>query len=209
MIKRVFTYSLFTFAFILVSVTFITATNFSQLGVAMIIYLIFALFAYKAFPHFWGSYSKKPDMLSLPNGYDEKIEGIKVEETKITDIDKRAFLKIIGAAGLSFFLISLFGRRVESFLFGQNLARITGTSDVSKTEVGSPASAIDEYSISGFDHQADAYFGYIKKDGSWYIMKEDPNTKLFLYAKGNSKFPKNWENRKNLKYDYYNSVFKP
>lgn len=213
MIKAVFTYSLLTIAFILVSLIFLSAINLTQLGVGILIYLLFALFVYKAFPHFWGTHSKKPDVPSSSSNEqaektEEKVVIEKTASVGISDIDKRAFLKLIGASGILFFLISIFGRRVESLLFGQNPTQAQENLTADKTS-STPASSRDEYRISGIDNEAGGYFGYIKEDGGWYIMKGDPSTRSFLYVKGNSKFPENWENRENLKYDYYNNIFKP
>ena len=208
MIKIAFKYSLFIIAFILVSATFITAVSFTHLGVAMIIYLLFALFVYKAFPHFWGSYTKKSEVFRLPSEQDEpeeKTQRITKEETAITDINKRAFLKLIGATSILFFLGSIFNRRIENLVFGQNPKEFSTSNGKTNVVTTSPT---DEYKISGIDYDADGYFGYIKKDGSWYIMKGDPGTKSFLYVKGTSKFPENWDNRQNLRYDYFHKVFK-
>ena len=57
-----------------------------------------------------------------------------------------------------------------------------------------------EYVISDIDDTSD-YYGFTKKNGSWYIMKvEEENV---LYIKGDSEYADNWTNRANLNYDYF------
>jgi hypothetical protein len=62
------------------------------------------------------------------------------------------------------------------------------------------------YEISDVDDAAyPAYYGYIEKDGAWYIMEE--NAGAFRYAKGASNYTTSWTNRAALVYDYYDAVF--
>lgn len=188
----------FVMVLALVVATFITAKSYTQLGIAIILYPLLAIFAYKVFEHtIW-----KPSQPAVT--VVEKVEAVKKEYVGVSDIDKRLFLKVIGATGLSFFLISIFGRRAENFLFGQN--QTTQPAPAGKTSAASP-SPTDGYTISEIDEGIVGYFGFINKDGAWFIMKRDTDSGSFRYAKGKSDFPGNWKMRENLKYDYFHNVF--
>lgn len=195
----------FVMAFALVVGTFITAKSYTQLGVAIILYPLLAFFAYKAFKNsIWKPSLKKPQAAMQHAAVSARIEDFKKESVSVTDIDKRLFLKVIGATGVSFFLMSLFGRRAENFLFGQNQA--AQPAPAGKTATASP-SPTEGYTISEIDEGTVGYFGFINKEGGWFIMKRDTDSGSFRYAKGKSDFPGNWKNRENLKYDYFHNVF--
>lgn len=202
----------FVIALALVVGVFITAKSYTQLGIAVLLYPLLIIFAYKVFQdQILGSSLKKQAAAVHPTVATTKsdlaaakLEDVKKERMGIADMDKRLFLKLIGATGLSFFLISIFGRRVETLLFGQNLGQFV--SAPAKTQTA-PSSPTDGYTISEIDDSIVGYFGFINKDGAWFIMKRDTDTGSFRYAKGKSDFPGNWKNRENLKYDYFHNVF--
>lgn len=195
----------FVMALALVVATFITAKSYTQLGVAIILYPLLAFFAYKVFENsLWRPFLKKPQAAMQYAAVSAGVEDFKKEGVSVADIDKRLFLKVIGATGLSFFLISLFGRRVENFLFGQN--QTTQPTLTGKTSAAS-LSPTDGYTISEIDEGIVGYFGFINKDGEWFIMKRDTDNGTFRYTKGKSDFPGNWKMRENLKYDYFHNVF--
>lgn len=203
MTKIFLTYVAFTVACVVVIMTFITSTNYIQLAIATLLYPFLIIFAYKILPLKTLAVSKKPiAKIQLP-----VIPAEKKENTDVSDINKRAFLKLVGATGLSFFLISIFGRRVESLIFGQSVGP-TPSSIGNYPETNSTvASPTDEYKISEIDDNIVGFYGFIKKEGGWFIMKQDANDGSFRYAKGESNFPENWKNRQNLKYDYFHNVF--
>ena len=62
------------------------------------------------------------------------------------------------------------------------------------------------YKISEIDEGEITYYGFAKKDGSWLIMKENIDGS-FRYSKGADDFPGNWDDRDDLKYDYYHNLF--
>ncbi|HHD92284.1 MAG TPA: hypothetical protein ENL06_01500 [Candidatus Portnoybacteria bacterium] len=66
-------------------------------------------------------------------------------------------------------------------------------------------SIIDIYHISDIDDSSPAYYGFVDKDGNWYIMKEDTGT--YRYCKGTTDYSTNWSNRASLTYDYYDNIF--
>lgn len=200
--KTILTYGSLALASVVVIVTFITATTYLQLAAASLLYPALIFFAYKVLPLRPGYALKKDGVAVHPHVTSEA----KTQSVGISDIDKRAFLKLIGATGLSFFLISVFGRRIEALLFGQNLVKVPGG-------IGGPigtaiaSSPTDGYKISEIDDNIVGYYGFINKEGGWFIMMEDTNSGSFRYAKGDSDFPGNWKKRESLKYDYFHNVF--
>lgn len=62
------------------------------------------------------------------------------------------------------------------------------------------------YALSGADDDKMIY-GYIDKDGGWYIQKYNSNDKTYKYIRGASGFSSNWNNRSNLTYSFFNEVF--
>lgn len=205
MYKLLLTNFSFLIAGAVVVATFVTAKTYIQLGIAIILYPLLAFFAYKLFENtIWKYPSIKSAVLAHPwVNETEKLEDVKKERVAVADIDKRLFLKLIGATGLSFFLISLFGRRVETFLFGQTPA--TQPAPAGKTAAAS--SPTDGYTISEIDDSIVGYFGFINNEGAWFIMKRDTDGGTFRYVKGGKDFPGNWKKRQDLKYDYFYNVF--
>ena len=59
------------------------------------------------------------------------------------------------------------------------------------------------------DDSSPNYYGFLDKDGNWYIMKEVVATgaDTYRYIKGTSGYTTNWTNRTTLTYDYYNNIF--
>ena len=204
--KSLLTYSSFVIYCLVVIAAFITATNYMQLAVAVILYPLLAYFAFKAFPRKTRAHHLKHVTTNQPP---EKPEARR-QDVGISDINKRAFLKLVGATGLSFFLISVFGRKVETLLFGQYPASRAPRGNAPGVETSAPiasASPTDSYKISEIDDGIVSYYGFIDVNGGWFIMKGDTNSGSFRYAKGNSDFPGSWENREHLKYDYFYNVF--
>ena len=58
------------------------------------------------------------------------------------------------------------------------------------------------------------YYGYLSRDGSWYIMKEDQSVDgdsdelSWKYVKGSSGYSTAWTNRESLDYDLLDETFK-
>lgn len=206
--KTLLIYFGFVIACLVVIVTFITATTYTQLAVASLLYPPLIFFAYKVLPfNNDRGVSRKPATIHITTHH-EKVSNSKTENVTVSDLDKRAFLKLIGVTGLSFFLISIFGRRIEAILFGQNLVPIPGSTNnplVDKTSAA--ASPTEGYTISEIDDNIVGYYGFINNQGGWFIMKEDANNGTFRYTKGSSDFPGNWKRRENLSYDYFHNVF--
>ncbi len=128
------------------------------------------------------------------------------------DPERRKFLKLIGAAGGSLFLMTIFTRNAEASFFGS----MPGPGSISvKNSTGTlidPAEKkpTDGYNITEIDDTgADTYYGFVNKDGAWYIQKE-LSTGAYRYIKGSSDFTNvttGWPNRTSLTYGYFNDVF--
>ena len=128
------------------------------------------------------------------------------------DPERRKFLKLISAAGGSLFLLTVFTRKAEASFFGS----MPGPGTISiKDSLGvkidpSEKKPTDGYNITEIDDSGvDTYYGYVNKDGAWYIQKE-LSTGAYRYTKGSSDFTNattGWPNKTNLTYNYFNEVF--
>lgn len=142
----------------------------------------------------------------------EKDTAEKAAEGKILsgfDIDRRMFLKLIGSAGITLFLFSIFTKKAEGAFFGS----VPGPGTISlKDTTGAkidPAvkQPTDGYTLAQVDDGvSNTYYGYLNKDGAWYILREDSSSN-YRYSKGSSSFSTNWTNRASLTYDYFDVVF--
>lgn len=119
---------------------------------------------------------------------------LKLEKPKSFDVNRRAFLKLIGTAGASLFLFSIFTKKAQAAFFGS----VPGPGTVAiKNKTGEqidPAekSPTDGYAISQLDADGSpAYYGYIDKNGAWYIMKENADGS-YVYVRGSSGFAAGW-----------------
>ncbi|HCR36224.1 hypothetical protein A2130_03225 [Candidatus Woesebacteria bacterium GWC2_33_12] len=139
----------------------------------------------------------------------DKIKSIKNPDY---DPERRKFLKLIGAAGGSLFLLATFTRKAEASFFGSmpgpGTVAVKNSSGVQIDP--SEKHPTDGYNITEIDDSGvDTYYGYINKDGAWYIQKE-LSTGAYRYIKGSSDFTNattGWPNRTNLTYNYFNEVF--
>ncbi len=113
---------------------FVTADTYIQLIAASVLYMLIVFTAYKFFVSRKSEASASVQAGFIPNTStaasaatnttnDAQPETVQVEKEKenisITDIDKRVFLKLIGATGLSFFLYSILSKRSETTFFGK------------------------------------------------------------------------------------------
>lgn len=124
------------------------------------------------------------------------------------DLNRRTFLRLIGSAGVSVFLLSIFTGKADAAFFGSVPGPGTvGVKDASGNLID-PAEKkpTDGYNISQVDDATPSYYGYVEKGGAWYIVKEDA-TGAYRYAKGSSNFSTSWTGRAALSYDYFNAVF--
>jgi len=117
-------------------------------------------------------------------------------------------LKLIGSAGILALILGLFGRRggIPNLLGNANLDSVA-LKDTSGNIVN-PAqdSPTDGYSISQIDDSVPSYFGFVNKEGSWFIMREGEDS-AFRYVKGDTNFGTSWASRSKLNYNYFDKVF--
>lgn len=145
--------------------------------------------------------------------YEDYEEGIiepeELTDAEVSDINKRLFLKLIGSAGLSMFVFSLFTKKTHAAFFGSMPGPGIINIKDSAGDVIDPAEKepTDGYEIADVDDDTiPAYYGFIDKDGNWYITKEDTNGG-FRYVRGTTNYVNNWTNRDLLTYDHFNNVF--
>lgn len=188
---------------------FMGATNLPQLISAV---LFFPLAFY-----FWLLVGpKKKQAISFPEiipaKAEEKVIKLKKVKERRLDFDRRAFLKLIGTAGTTIFLFSIFTRKAQAAFFGS----VPGPGTVGlKDSAGNlidPAEKYptDGYKINQLDDSSPSYYGFTNKDGAWFIMKEDATTGDYRYTKGDSDFTNattGWPNRINLTYGYFEDIF--
>lgn len=210
------TYLGFIIAGAVVIIAFVTSTNYQQLAIAVTSYVAFAFLALNAFPRKARrvSVTEVPQVTQMPVKPMETVQvatptAPEKEETGIPDIDKRAFLKLIGGAGLTIFLFSLFNKRGEGLLFKNVPAAGPLTLQDSNGKVVDPAERqpMDGYKISEVDDNIITFYGFTNKVGAWIIMREDTETGSFRYLKGASDFPHSWAKHEKLAYDYFHNVF--
>lgn len=206
-VHKTLRYSTLAIATVFVVLVFLTSKSYAQLAVAIVLYPILAYFVLQVFPRMS---SKKPLVTIKIPEFPQVTHTANQHSTRkaeVADIDKRTFLKFVGAAGLSFFLFSLLGNRVESFLFGGASNPISAPSSTDDSVGSATGLGTDGYKISEIDEGSVTYYGFTNKNGGWLIMREDTSTSSFRYTKGDSSFSRNWSNRKNLRYDYYSNLF--
>jgi hypothetical protein len=136
------------------------------------------------------------------------ISGEELTATEVSDINRRLFLKLIGTAGLTTFLFALFTKSSQAAFFGSMPGPgVVAIKDSQGNKID-PAekSPTDGYEIAQVDDAANpAYYGFLNKDGHWYIARD--NNGEYYYARGTNNFPGSWGIRASLNYDLFNNVF--
>ena len=145
-----------------------------------------------------------PASASLP-----RVEGEELNDIQVADINRRLFLKLIGAAGLTTFLFALFTKSTHAAFFGS----VPGPGTIAlKDTAGNKIDPAEKQPTDGYEiSQVDdttipAYYGFVDRDGRWYIAKEG-NGGEYRYFRGASDFAVTWSDRQSLVYDYFNNVF--
>ncbi len=105
------------------------------------------------------------------------------------DTDRRRFLKLIGSAGLALFLFALFTKKAQGAFFGSVPGPGTIALKDSSGALVDPAvkHPTDGYRIARLDDNIPAYYGFLNKDGAWFIMREESDG-TYKYAKGTVNF---------------------
>lgn len=132
------------------------------------------------------------------------------KRARVEEPQKRAFLKLLGGAGLGLLVhLMINPRQASAAFFGSVPGPGTVSLKDSNNQKIDPAikSPTDAYGISEVDDSSTpAYYGFVNKDGAWYITQED-STGSYRYAKGDSDFSTNWSNRASMSYNYFDNVF--
>lgn len=209
--RKVLIYYNFILVSFIIIFGFLSVTSYVQLSAAILFFPLFVYFAVRVFPRRIKAVNLPAKAVLLPvsgkTGEKEDKEVVKLKREGV-DIDRRMFLKLIGSAGLSLFLFSVFTKRAEAAFFGS----VPGPGVVSiKDSAGvkiDPAEKhpTDGYNITDLDDSSPAYYGFVNKSGNWFVMKED-SSGAYRYAKGTSGYSSNWTNRASLGYDYFDNVF--
>jgi len=202
---KTLTYSGFILSAAMVVLAFITAKTYTQLAIAVLVYPLLAYFALKLFPR--NGQSTPSITIGIPASQPVKAVVPEHPQVEVADIDKRTFLKLVGAAGLSFFIFSLLGKRVEGLLFGNALQTQTAGGGLIPSDQPASPQPFEGYKITEIEDGSISYYGFTNKEGAWLIMKEDTQASSFRYVRGNTNFTVNWESRENLNYDYYYNLF--
>ena len=201
--RKILIYCSFVIASLMVIFVFVTATTYTQLIIAIVLYPPLVYFAFRVFPR--KSWQVNPK---------EQVAAVQLESENaadnVVDTDKRTFLKLIGVTGFSLFLYSIFTRRAQlPFLGGSTSESESVSLQDTAGNIIDPAEKqpTDGYRITEFDDSIIAYYGFTHKNGSWFIMKEDTDTGSFRYVRGDSNFTNGWAGREDFKYDYFINVF--
>ena len=208
--KKLIIYYSFIIITFMVLAGFLGATSIPQLIAASMFYPLSFFFFIQIIPR-----RKKaiPSVIRPETKPSHLIEVLRPEkDDRIRfDKDRRMFIKLIGSAGVTVFLFSLFTKKAEAAFFGS----VPGPGTVAiKNKSGvqiDPAekSPTDGYALCELEDGVTSYYGYVDKDGNWYILKEDA-LGHYRYAKGSTGFSSNWDNRANeelITYDTFDNVF--
>ncbi|MEN8252779.1 MAG: hypothetical protein ABFQ62_00160 [Patescibacteria group bacterium] len=139
-----------------------------------------------------------------------QLEEITEDKAQIRDYSRRKFLKIVGGSGFSLVVMMfLMPQKASASFFGSNPAPgLVSIKDSSGIKID-PAekTPTDGYTISEIDDASSpSYYGFIHKDGAWYIAKES-SAGAYRYIAGSSDFSTSWTGRAGLSYDYFDTVF--
>jgi len=122
----------------------------------------------------------------------------------------RAIEELAVAAGRSYAYSDARGTKQQALV---DQDRHVQADIVSMPEISVSATATSDdptlkYLISDTD-AADTvkYYGFLDKDGNWYIMQEDTSAGTYRYTKGSADYATNWTDRASLTYELFSEVF--
>lgn len=162
------------------------------------------------------NHAESPDS-TLATREDNALEGEVVEGgIPVRDRDKRLFLKLVASSGLSLFFLAVLGKKsAQAAFFGSVPGPGTVAIKDSSGNQIDPAEKqpTDGYEIAQIDDTSSsdyAYYGFVDKDGRWYITRENltgANAGQYLYVADTSGFSTNWTDRATLSYTTFDSAF--
>lgn len=167
---------------------------------------------------------KHPNTVAVPT-IEEPNQPLRVHIKKTTAGAANLSIKTAcWAAGTSSDL-----QKLTSTVYDETLAKLTRSVITGKTTAGGggyvnvkvdpsgalvTATTIDNgdptvaYKLSDTDTGSDPkYYGYLKADGSWYIMKETVSAESFRYVAGTTGYSTSWTGRAGLTYNYFDAIF--
>lgn len=213
--KRIILYIVLAILSIAVVLLFVTTKTYTQLGIAVIAYPILTFLIIKAIPR---KTRKVLSNIVTQQPYGSPVQPINQTGAQMAalattqdlgladdvDIDKRTFLKLVGATGIFFFAASLVGKWLGTLPFTQSPPlSMVPSKEVEANPETEGGFSTNGYTITEIDEGLVSFYGFTNKSGGWLIMKEDSENNSFRYAKGDASFPNNWKARATLKYDYY------
>jgi len=210
--KKLLIYYNFIIVTFVVIAGFISANNGISLLTAILFFPLLIYFATRVTPRkVRVAQIPKRDVIVETQSSEEKSgEDVKITKLKKegVDVNRRMFLKLAGSAGVALFLFAIFNKRTENAFFGSmNSAGSVTIKDSQGNKIDpSEKQPTDGYKINELDDSDTTYYGFVRKDGAWFIMREEPNGS-FRYSKGPSNFSTGWTNRVGLSYDYFDNVF--
>ena len=217
--KKLLIYYNFVVVSLMIVGGFLGTGSYAQLASAALFFPLAAYFLFLVLPN----RSKaiifpEPQEIKKTKKKKAKTEVLKAEkieddgsEKKRLDVNRRAFVKLIGSAGVSLFLFSIFTKKAQGAFFGSVPGPgVVALKDTSGTQID-PAIKLptDGYKISEIDDSSPSYYGFVDKDGDWFIMKESSTGQYKYYKKTGSDndFTTDWPNRGGFTYLYFDSIF--
>ncbi len=217
--KKLLIYYNFVIVTLMIVGGFFGTGSYAQLASAALFFPLAAYFLFLVLPN----RSKaiifpKPQEVEKVKKKKAKTEVLKAEkiedggsEKKRIDANRRAFVKLIGSAGVSLFLFSIFTKKAQGAFFGSVPGPGTiALKDTSGTLID-PAIKLptDGYKISEIDDSSPSYYGFVDKDGDWFIMEESSTGQYKYYKKivTDDTFTVEWPNRGGFTYLYFDSIF--
>lgn len=198
-------------------VGFLGALDFKDLSSAILFFPMAVYFGLMVVP-------QRSKAIPIPDRYKSNQKTVKativsrpkiplsVQTPQALDGDRRRFLKLIGSAGLALFLFAIFTKKAHGAFFGSVPGPGTVALKDSSGALVDPAvkQPTDGYKINQLDDSDPAYYGFVNKDGDWFIMKESSSGDYRYYKKkvGDGNFSTEWPNRGTLSpYDYFDAIF--
>ena len=142
-------------------------------------------------------------------------------EEPVGDPKRRDFLKKVGGIGLGLLTYSLLNPKQAGAAFfgsvpGPGTVSIKDTTDTKvDPAIKGLQSVTTHYGITEIDDGDPAYYGFVNKDGAWYILQEDETTGDYAYRYASPTnnptlpdFPDAWDvHDTTLTYNYFDGAF--
>lgn len=103
--------------------------------------------------------------------------------------------------------LSSTGTNYDSVRIGDGTNLLTINSDGSINANVITEDVLNKYAISRSDTTTNIeYYGFVDKNGKWYILKIDTINGTYLYSNGDTDFLTNWGSRSTLTYDEFQNL---